>query len=77
VIQMLMPMHRITMEREMHVGLLKMVRERVSERGNTGIEIGTGIAEGMMSTYLAHYGKDDLGNLWPSLQQQRPEEAYL
>lgn len=63
------------MAREMHVGLFKMSRERVSEIGNTGIEIGTGTAEGMTSTRLVRCDKDDLGNLWPSLQQQRREES--
>ena len=42
VIQILMPVGRIMIAREIHVGLLKMARERVSERGNTGTEIGTG-----------------------------------
>jgi len=54
-IQMLMLMPRITMVKEMHVELLKMARERAI--GNIGI------VEGMMSTRLEPYDKDNLGNL--------------
>jgi hypothetical protein len=63
VVQMPMLMRRITMAREMHVGLLKMSRGHASE-----IIGSTGTVEGMTSTRLALCGEDNFGNLERSLQ---------